>query len=344
MRILISADAELPVPPRLYGGIERIIASLVESFREKGHIVALVAHPESTVESDAFFPWPAKTSTDPSDSRNNSKALHRAIKNFNPDIVHSFSRLRWLLPLLFSSIPRIMSYQRDPSGRTVAWSRRLHGSKLRFTGCSEHICRTGENRGGGNWVAIPNFIDPESFNFVPQVAEDAPLVFLSRIERIKGVHNAIAIAKGSGRRLIIAGNRVESTEGTRYWNEEIEPHLGSEGIEYVGPVDDQAKNALLGRAAAMVVPIEWEEPFGIVFIEALACGTPVISTRRGSVPEIIKPGSTGWIIESNAEGIAAVKRIPELNRTACRNEVLKRFSVANVATQYLNLYQETLHQ
>jgi len=232
-----------------------------------------------------------------------------------------------------------MSYQREPSGRTVALSRRLHGNCLRFTGCSRHIAESGNRRGGGEWYAIPNFIDPKNFIFVPEVPSDAPLVFLSRIEPIKGCHTAIAIAKASGRRLLIAGNRVEEGSAAGYWDREIAPHLGKDGIEYVGTVNDDQKSVLLGQAAAMVVPIEWDEPFGIVFAEALACGTPVISCARGALPEIVKDGIHGFHIRTVDEGVEATKKLAALLRKDCRKRVEAEFTVQAVASRYLELYR-----
>ncbi len=347
IRVLLTADAELPVPPPLYGGIERVIASLIEEFRRRGHEVGLVAHCDSVVATDFFRPWPGLTSTCRGDSLRNALALRRAAREFRPDLLHSFSRLLWLLALrpqtsVFRSLPLVMSYQREPSGRTVALSRRIHGKRLRFTACSHQLARKGEERGGGNWTAIPNFIDPSKLTFVPQVADDAPLVFLSRVEPIKGCHQAIAIAKASGRRLLIAGNRVETGSAAGYWDREIQPHLDKDGIEYVGPVDDVQKNALLGKAAAMLVPIEWDEPFGIVFTEALACGTPVISTARGALPEIVEHGVHGFHIKSLEDGVAAVAGLNDLDRAACRRRVEDKFTVAVVADHYLALYAESL--
>lgn len=343
MRILLTADAELPVPPRLYGGIERIVAELVEAFCAEGHTVGLVAHRDSTARANALFRWPGETSTRWGDSWQNLQALKVAVGVFRPDVVHSFSRLLWLWPLrgVLPSVPLIMSYQREPSGRTIRGTRWWLGKRLSFTGCSEHIAERGKAIGGGEWAAIPNFVEVGKFPFVEKVKADAPLVFLSRIERIKGVHNAIAIAQGAGRKLLIAGNRVDSMEGESYWEEEVAPHLSDE-VQYVGPVNDDEKARLLGQAAAMVVPIEWEEPFGIVFAEALACGTPVISCLRGSLPSIIEDGKEGFLIESIEEGIEAVDRLADINRSACRLKAETQFSREVVAQQYLELYERRL--
>lgn len=338
MRILLTADPEIPVPPVHYGGIERIIDSLVSEFRGLGHEVGLMAHPESAVEVDRLFPWPGSSSHSRRDTLSNALALRRAVRAFRPEVLHSFSRIAYMLPVLRNRLPKIMSYQREPSARTTSMGNRLGGGSLVFTGCSEHIAATGR-RSGGEWHAIPNFIDPAKFTFVPEVAADAPLVFLSRIESIKGCHTAIAIAKASGRRLWIAGNRVESGSAAGYWDQEIAPHLGKDGIEYVGTVNDEQKNALLGQAAAMVVPIEWDEPFGIVFAEALACGTPVISCPRGSIPEIVIHGQHGYHIGNIDEGVQAVRELDRISRAACRRQVEQKFTVRIVAKQYLEHYQ-----
>lgn len=332
MRLLLTADPMIPVPPTGYGGIERIVDALLRHYRANGHTVALLAHPASTAPADVRFGWPGSSSG----TIRNTFALHRAVQHFRPDVVHSFSRLAYLLPVLPSRQPVIMSYQRHTGGSQIKWAARLGGHTLRFTGCSEFICHMGR-RAGGEWHAIPNFIELEKFNFVPAVAPDAPLVFLSRLDDVKGPDLAIAIARAAGRRLILAGNRNETGSQRAFFDREIAPHLGRDGIEWVGEVDDRAKNSLLGQAAALLVPIRWDEPFGIVFAEALACGTPVISSPRGALPEIIVPGQTGFLIETVDEGVAAVARLPSIDRRACRGVPETRFTVVQVAERYLRL-------
>lgn len=324
------------MPPVHYGGIERIIASLVEEFRRKGHQVALVAHRDSTVDADAFFPWCSENPTHLAGAWH----LRKAASAFRPDVVHSFSRLVFLSGLAAAATPKIMSYQRATGGLNIRLMR--HAMRhLSFTGCSEFICQQGR-RAGGCWTPIPNFVDLNKFTFVPHVSSDAPLVFLSRVEEIKGPHRAIHIAKQSGRRLIIAGNRPEGPEHEAFWNREIAPHLNGEQIEYVGPVNDAQKNELLGQAAALCVPIQWDEPFGIVFIEALACGTPVIACPRGALPEIIRPRVDGILISSPRDEKTAMNTISSLSRHACRCRVEEAFSLPVVADQYLAHYRQTL--
>jgi glycosyltransferase involved in cell wall biosynthesis len=211
---------------------------------------------------------------------------------------------------------------------------------LSFTGNSEYISANGR-LGGGNWCTIYNCVDIDRYQFQSKVAKDAPLVFLSRIDRIKGAHNAIAVAKATGRRLIIAGNHASAGHEFDYWMKEIVPNLGQD-IEYVGPVDDDQKNILLGQAAAMVVPIEWNEPFGIVFAEALACGTPVISSPRGALPEIVRNGVDGFLVKTTAEACDAVNRLGEIDRQTCRTRAEEKFSTQAITADYERLYRERI--
>lgn len=341
MRILVTADPELSVPPIHYGGIERIVAGLIDGFLERGHAVGLVAHSGSTAPAHTLFSWPGLRSQNRLDTIRNTVALWRAVREFKPDIVHSFSRLWYLTPLLPLRLPKVMSYQRDPSRRTVGWAAKFAHGTLDFTGCSEYICRVGR-RAAGHWTAIHNFVDVKRFSFAPRVAANAPLVFLSRVESIKGPHLAIEAAKRAGRKLIIAGNYGATPSDMDYWRTMVLPHVDGEQIEYVGVVNDEQKNDLLGRAAALIVPIQWEEPFGIVFAEALACGTPVISCPRGALPEIIQHGRTGFLVADASDLPAAIDRIEELDRAACREVAEARFSLEAICGRYLDFYSFAL--
>ncbi len=340
MRILLAADPIVPVPPVGYGGIERIVDALARELQARGHAVALIAKAGSTCPVTAHFAWPGAAVGGRLDTVRNALALRAAVRRFRPDVVHSFARLAYLLPLLPSAVPKLMSYQRHTGARTVRPALRLaRRGTLRFTGCSEFICAQGR-AAGGDWRPVFNFVDPRRFEFVPAVPPDAPLVFLSRMESIKGPDLAIAIARQAGRRLILAGNRVTTGPEARFFEEKIAPELGAPGIEWVGEVDDVKKNALLGRAAALLLPIRWEEPFGIVFAEALACGTPVLTCPRGATPEIVEAGRTGLFFADVPGGVAAVARIQELDRHACRRAAETRFSVEACVTEYLALYRE----
>jgi glycosyltransferase involved in cell wall biosynthesis len=339
VRILITSDPMLPVPPKLYGGIERIIDSLVVGLRERRHEVALLAHPESTCSATAKFAWP-----DHPGALGHIRRMRKAVASFEPDVVHSFSRLAYLFPLYGNRrLPKIMSFQREPTVRTVRWANRFARGSLSFTGCSEYISGKGR-KAGGQWQTVHNFVDLDRYRFVPEVAGEAPLVFLSRVEPIKGAHLAIEACRRAGRKLIMAGNHSEANdEEAAYWRDMIKPQVDGRTVEYVGSVNDTQKDELLGRAAALIVPIQWDEPFGIVFAEALACGTPVISCPRGALPEIVRPGIDGFLGTTIAELVAFVAQLGELSRGACRARAEEAFSGNVIVPQYEELYSVLAH-
>jgi glycosyltransferase involved in cell wall biosynthesis len=173
---------------------------------------------------------------------------------------------------------------------------------------------------------------------VTTVPDDAPLAFLGRIERIKGTHTAIAIARAAGRPLVVAGNVADA----EYFSAEIAPHIDNLTVSYLGEVDDGAKSRLLGGSAALLMPVEWDEPFGIVMAEAFACGTPVIGFRRGSVPEVVREGVNGFVVSDVAQAAAAVQQLHRIDRDAVRRDCETRFSCDAVVDAYEQLYQEVL--
>jgi glycosyltransferase involved in cell wall biosynthesis len=341
MRILLTADPELPVPPGRYGGIERLVDMWQRELQARGHTVALCARGDSTAAVHRLYAWPGARSQGRLDTIRNLLALRRAVRDFQPDIVHSSSRLVYTLPLLLAGQPTVMTYHRLPTPAQVRRGARLGGDHLVFTGVSEFIAGLGR-AAGGRWEAVANCIEIDSFEFRPTVPADAPLVFLSRIEEVKGVREAIAIARRAGRRLVIAGNHSADANAAAYWRTHIHPAIDGSQVSYVGPVDDAAKNALLGQAAAMLLPVQWDEPFGMVAVEAMACGTPVIATPRGGLREIITESETGFFAQDEAAAVARLGEIPRLSRAACRARAEKFYSPAAAVTRFLAVYQDLL--
>jgi glycosyltransferase involved in cell wall biosynthesis len=164
------------------------------------------------------------------------------------------------------------------------------------------------------------------------------LAFLGRVSPEKRVDRAVEIARRSGLRLKIAA-KID-TNDRAYYEREIAPLFDDPLVEYVGEIGESEKNEFLGGAAALVFPVDWPEPFGLVMIEAMACGTPVITCRRGSIPEVIDEGTTGFIVDDVDEAVAAVGRLGELDRGRCRAVFEERFSVARMARDYVELYEE----
>lgn len=333
MRIAITADPELPVPPHHYGGIERIIDMLVHSLVRRGHDVTLFAHPESRPPC-RLVPWRGASSLSRADTVRNAATLGKAIIPGRYDLVHSFSRIAYMMPILPLPIPKLMTYQRAISRRSIQLAHCLSRGTLQFTAISRWMTQHVEDI--GDWHLVYNGVPLATYDFKACVAPDAPLAFLGRIEEIKGPHIAIEVARRAGLPLVIAGNIPPEHKG--WFEAHIAPHIDDRLIRYVGPVNDKQKNALLGSARAFLMPILWEEPFGIVMAEALACGTPVIGFRRGAVPEVVTDSETGFVVDNVDEMTAAVAKIAAIDRAVVRRRCETHFSDDVIARSYERTY------
>lgn len=340
MNIFVAADPELPVPPALYGGIERVIALLVNGLAARGHDVTLFAHPDSNVEC-RLVPYRGRRSGSRADTARNAATIVGQVLRGSPDVVHNFGRLAYLLPLLPARLPKVMSYQRAVTPRSIANSRRLSAQSLSFVACSRQLA--GRFAEDADWRVIYNAVPVDRYRFTEAVPAGAPLAFLGRIEPIKGTHVAIEVARRAGRRLVIAGNVPSDPEHERYFRERIAPLVDGDRVKYIGQVDDRAKSDLLSTAAALLMPIQWDEPFGIVMAEALACGTPVIGLARGSVPEVIADAVTGFVCADEDAMVFAVSKLKTLRRRDCRAAAEARFSQPALVDAHEALYKEVMH-
>jgi glycosyltransferase involved in cell wall biosynthesis len=335
VRIALTVDPELPVPPIYYGGIERIVDMLARGLVARGHEVTLFAHPESACPV-AKICWPGRRSGATLDTLLNAATLARCAAGQHFDLVHSFSRIAYLTPLLPLPIPKLMSYQREISPRTTGLAHRLAGASLRFSAISRQMTKPVQHI--GEWHLVPNGVPLDTYTFCPNVAADAPLVFLGRVEEIKGPHLAIEVARRTGLKLILAGNVVD--EHRAWFESHVAPFVDGVQIFYLGPVNDAQKDELLGRARALLMPVLWEEPFGIVMAEAMACGTPVVGLRRGAIPEVVADGVTGFVVDTLDELVAAVHRLPQLDRRFSRARVETFYSDEAVTEAYVQIYRE----
>ncbi|WP_163514104.1 glycosyltransferase [Gelidibacter japonicus] len=340
MRILLTVDPEIPVPPTNYGGIERIVDGLITAFSNQGHEVYLVAHPDSKNKNIVkLFGWPKLHSRGILNVLSNTLYLTKVVREIKPDIIHSFSRLLYLYPsFLIAKIPVIQSYQREISEKSSVMASKIAGKKLSFTSCGEHMIKNHPIR--PKCTAIHNFTNTNFFVPNNDVKKEI-LFFLGRIENVKGTKEAIEVALMTQEKLVIAGNISSGFED--YFELSIKPFLDNHLISYVGPINDDKKLELFQKSKAFLFPIKWEEPFGIVMAEALACGVPVIGFNRGSVPEVVKSGINGFIVE-DVNGMAdAVNRLNEVNLETVRKDAVKRFSVESISSEYIRLYEQKLH-
>ena len=332
-------DPGIPVPPVLYGGHERLVYLCAEEYIKMGHHVTLLAGPESHCSG--------KTVTFGNNDLQRSKMDRNRevgfvwkylLKNKNNfDLIHNFGRLIYLLPVLNARVKKIMTYGRPVSRRGIKLINSLPNKNLIFTACSNYCVSTGNV--AGKWETIYNTIDFSKYLLNKKTAIDAPLMFLGRLDRIKGVHTAIKVAKATNHKLIIAGNISHTADDLAYFKNMIEPQIDNDKVKYEGPLNDAGKNQWLGRAKALLFPIEWDEPFGMVMIEAMACGTPVIAFKRGSVPEVIENGVTGFIVDDNAGMEKKIADLDLIDRNLCREAAIKKYNVDVIANNYLGLFE-----
>jgi glycosyltransferase involved in cell wall biosynthesis len=333
LKILITVDPEIPVPPAGYGGIERIVEMMIGQYEKKGHEVILCAHPHSNV-SCRLVGWRGARSQQKTDIIKNTIQLSKLVYGEHFDILHSFSRLAYMTAVFPLAIPKLMTYQREPSLKQVKKATLLaRRGTLQFTGCSDYISLQISRIAKAS--TIYNCAPINRYTLTEGLPDDAPLIFLGRIEPVKGTATAVQVAQLTMRRLIIAGNIP--AEYQWYFDQKIKPYL-SERIQYIGPVNDAEKNFWLGKSLALLMPITWNEPFGIVMAEAMACGTPVLGFAKGAVPEVIEHGVNGFLSENLGEMANHVNLCKALNRTAIRTIAMEKFGDEKISEDYLGLY------
>ncbi|MBL4674826.1 MAG: glycosyltransferase [Mucilaginibacter sp.] len=310
---------------------------LIVELQHLGHEVTLFAHKDSKV-SCKHIPY----KTDKSGLKNdllNTWAINKYLLKNKVDVIHSFGRLAYLLPQLHKSLPKLMSYQREPTLKQIKRAVSLSKKRsLAFTGCSDYI--SNKIKLYAPTFTVYNGVNTSSYQFNPLVDEDAPLVFLGRIEHIKGAHIAVEIALKTNKRLVIAGNIP--SEAQKYFDTKVSPFLNDK-ITYIGPVDDNQKNQILGQSAALLMPILWDEPFGIVMVEAMACGTPVIALKRGAVPEVVTDSLNGYTATTTGQLIEKVALLPQIDRKSVRATVEEKFSAESIAADYVQVYQKLIN-
>lgn len=338
MRILLVMDPGILIPPKGYGGHERLVYMFAREYCKLGHEVHLLVTEGSEVEGCTVHSF-GKEGFPPKklDARlaipTAWKFLWNNRKKF--DLIHNFGRLAYLLPVLNNPVKKIMTYGREISSKNIQKINQLPSKNMVFTGCSQNLIS--RVAAGGRWEVVYNAIDFSKYNLQPEVGADAPLIFLGRIEKVKGLHTAIKVVKTTGDKLIIAGNKSPLKDELAYFKNEIEPHIDGEQIKYVGAVNDEQKNHYLGISKALLFAIEWNEPFGMVMVEAMACGTPVIGFKIGSVNEVIADGITGFKVDSLDEMITSIKKSALIDRQDIRAYAEKLFDIKVIAKQYLQL-------
>jgi glycosyltransferase involved in cell wall biosynthesis len=327
------------VPPKLYGGTERIVAYLTDELVSLGHDVTLFASGDSVTKAQLESVWPRALRLD--ETMRDYLAPHivmletiaRRAETF--DVVHV--HVDYLAyPILQRTV--------------VPFLATLHGrldlrelQSLYGTFCDVPVVSISDSQRAP--LPQPNYVGT-IYHGIPerllQLGSGAGgyLAFLGRISPEKAPDAAIRIAAKAGMKLKIAA-KVDKVDEA-YFAECIEPLLKQPHVEYIGEISDDEKSEFLGNAAGLLFPIAWREPFGLAMIEAMACGTPVIASNFGSVPEVIDDGVTGFIVESEEQAVAAVRRLGNLDRAAIRRAFENRFTARRMAKDYVGLYRQMI--
>jgi len=349
MRIAQVAPPFESVPPARYGGTERVVATLTDELVRRGHDVTLFASGDSRttahlvpiVDRALWHQKPPYKDLLPFWAI----ALGCVAEHLAEfDVIHNHLDY-WAFPLA----------RLAPSPMVTTLHGRLDLPELqplyRAFADVPLVSISDAQRAPlpfANFVAtIYHGIELNQFTFTPR--SRGYLAFLGRTSPEKGLDTAVHVARRVGMPLKIAARKplpFARDPGVRrdwrYFHEVIEPLLDAEGVEFIGEVGGRAKDQFLGGAAALLFPISWPEPFGLVMAEALACGTPVIALRNGSVPEVIRPGATGFVCDTEDELVEAVGQIGEIDRAACRAEAERRFSPGTMAERYEQVYEQLL--
>ncbi|MDF2751009.1 MAG: glycosyl transferase, group 1 [Gaiellaceae bacterium] len=341
MKVAVLSPVWFPVPPSGYGGIEWIVALLADGLADAGHDVTLFASGDSHTRArlDAVF------ERAPSERIGQTfwelqHALNCFARHDDFDVIHDHTGLMGLAlgsllptPLVHTVHGPVDGHPGDLYERVV---RMAPHTRLISLSLSQR-----EPRPQLPWVAnVPNALDLSVYPYRPERGDY--LLFVGRMSPDKGAHRAVAIALEAGLPLKLAGKCAEPAE-QEYFDTFVRPHLGGDR-EYVGEVTHGEKVQLLQHARATLFPISWQEPFGLVMIESLACGAPVIATRWGAVPEVIDDGRTGIIVDDWREMAGALEAADELESDVMRREVEERFTPARMVADYVAAYEAVLER
>lgn len=337
MRVAIIAPPWVAVPPPRYGGTEAVIDYLARGLVAAGHDVLLFTTGDSTC------PVPRRWSIEKAVSTENATLVtelrhvvdaYHDIEVWDPDIVHDHT-LAGPLYSLRVRVP-VVTTNHGPFTGDLGRCFAALGDRVPIVAISHHHASTA----GAIPIAavIHHGLDVEA---IPVGTGDGGYaLFLGRMSPDKGVHVAIRAAREAGVPLRIAAKMREPAE-RRYFSDVVVPLLGDDAT-YIGEVGGGDKQALLAGAACLVNPVSWPEPFGMVMIEALAAGTPVVALRRGSVPELVTHGITGFIADTEDELAAGIRRAPSLDRTRCRQDVAERFSTERMVADHVAFYERVI--
>jgi glycosyltransferase involved in cell wall biosynthesis len=344
LRVAVLAPPWIPVPPPGYGGIEAVVDLLCEALVARGHDVTLFAAPGSRSSArvrallDAAHPDTIGSSLHESDHV--ACAWEQIDSAVEPgrafDVVHDHSGFTALAMSDRVDAPVVHTIHGPFAGETVRFYQR-HGRKAHLVAISRSQAQSAP-AGVRIGDVVPNPIAVERWPLRCQKQDH--LLWIGRMDAVKGAHRAIEAARLAGRPLVLAGPVQAGQED--YFRKHVEPHVDSRRVHYIGEVGGTAKRELFANAAALLMPVRWREPFGMVMVEALACGTPVIAFPEGAAAEIVIDGENGMLVADEAEMARAVGRLGSIDPVRCRASVAERYDVSVTAAGYEDVYRRAI--
>lgn len=333
----------IPIPPPQYGGIEAVVSELVGGLVDRGHAVTLFAAPGSRAPGADVVPLlDAPQPQAIGDSRIEADHVARAFALVDQaaragrpfDVLHDHCCAVALAMADRIATPVLHTLHGTFDGQAGTFYAE-HGAKGWASAISHWQLREAPAALRCLDTPIPNPIDVGAWPFQARKAEH--LLWVGRMVEYKGAHRAIAVARRCGRPLVLAGPVQPGQE--EYFAREIEPHVDGSSIRYVGEIGGVEKQRMFAEAAALLMPIRWREPFGMVMIEAMVTGTPVIAFSEGAASEVVADGTTGFLVEDEDGMTAAIARLPEIDPAACREQVARAYDTAVVARAYEDAYR-----
>ncbi len=344
MKIIQISPFEESVPPKKYGGTELVVYNLTQELVRKGHEVHLIASGDSRSDAKLLPVFPKSLRRYPStqDMRARDALKYMGIgkvlellKNTGADIIHNHIGWRLLPFAAFFGAPCVTTLHGplDPDYQKLVYGAYASSNYVSISN-SQRVPLKKLNYAG----TVYNGIDIKKFKYSDKGGDY--FAFLGRMSPEKGPVQAIKLAKKAGIKLVMAA-KVDAVDNS-YFTKEVKPLIDGKQISFIGEVGHNDKVKLLRNARALLAPIQWREPFGLFFIEAMACGTPVITNKLGSAPEIIKNGETGFVADNEAQLLSAVRGISNISRADCRKRVERFFTSEKMTEGYEEIYRKLI--
>lgn len=336
MKIAQVAPLYESVPPRYYGGTERVVSYLTEELVQQGHEVTLFASGDSETRAELVPMCPRALRLD--GSCEDGLAHHISMLEHLTQAADQFDIIHFHIDYLHFPLSRLKEW---PHVTTLHGRLDLPDLKPLYQEFSDMPVISISNAQRrplphANWTStVYHGLPPQLYSFTSN--SDGYLAFIGRVSPEKRVDRAIEIAERVGKPLKIAAKVDEKDQ--EYFEKTIEPLLGGSHVEFLGEIGEDEKEEFLGNAQALLFPIDWPEPFGLVLIEAMSCGTPIVAFRHGSVPELMEEGETGFVVEDLEEAVDAVRHIDQVSRGQCRKVFEERFTATQMATNYVGVYE-----